>query len=436
MTAFDGLLLTTFPPVAIMIILGICCPKKHFDRETRYVIWFLIAVFLFMIAWRIPFVTDRRYVLPVIVPSIPLAILFFKFLYDKWHQTGKWLCGVVLLIIAISGTAKAMRFQEPKPYLADIPAIIHEEIQSRQLQQVYVMILGNIGGYLQFSDAATVNQIMAYDDFSSKEIREHMFFQVDCYFTPCNLLLEHPIMYIVIASNESADNFIKIWQDRYGYTPELCYEFTRPKDKEKIQMFHLESPYKSAYKTNNERMELYKKFNLLPNPDFSQKKKIPADAPVFKKLHLLNIKLGPPQDATFVPEGWDLYVPTLKKDANVHLEYTEEGKLSLSGKNTITVIQVDSPLVGGNIYQLSGCITVKETTYFTINVRHNIEGKWKISRVYTMGLGMSQKPGRYEFSSLIDLSNEEGIWRIDFGLNTGRVELESLFLVNQTVFNN
>ena len=129
MITFDGLLLTTFLPVAIIMLLGLCCLKKSISRPSRYILFFLAAIFFFMITWRIALVTDRRYVLPIIVPGIPLAILFLKTLSDKWSYKGKWLCGILLLIIAISGSAKAMRFQEAKPYLTDIPALIHKEIQ-------------------------------------------------------------------------------------------------------------------------------------------------------------------------------------------------------------------------------------------------------------------------------------------------------------------
>ena len=434
MITFDGFILSAFTPVAVMMLLGICSLRKCFNQQSQYCLYFLAVIFLFMMVWRIPFVIDRRYVLPVIVPGIPLAVLFLKTLSGKWRKTGKWLCGLLLLIIAVAGTAKAMRFQEPKPYLTDIPAIVNKEIQERHWPQVYVMVLSNVGGCLPFTDAVTSTPSSTPYDFSSEKDCENIFKQIDLYFNPYNLLLQYPAVYILISSELPYGDFVKIWQDKYGQTPELRYEFIRPKNQnEKIQLFRIDSPYKSAYKTRKEQLTLYQKFNLLPNPDFSQRQKLPAGSPVLKELTAWGINLGTPPAATFIPSGWELDITSIKENANVHMKYTEQNRLSLAGQDsTITLIQTDALLAGGKVYQLCGSIIIKETPYFMINVQRAFGSPRNLTRLCTI----NRSPGRYEFSCLVDLSNKEGVWRLDIGQAAGEIEIEYLYLVEQAVFDN
>lgn len=432
MTAIDGFILTMFPPVAIMTMLGSFFVFWKYPHEKQQSLpYFLVWVFLIMLCWRIPIVIDRRYMLPVIVPGILLAALFLRTLFHKWHYIGKWLCGVLLTAMAIAGTAKAMRFQEPKPYLVEIPTVVNEELQDYKWEQTYVMILGNIGGYLPFSDSVTSRQILVSSDFSAKDDHNQIFEQIDLYFKPNNLLLQYPAIYILITSYLPSEDFIRIWHSKYGHTPVLCYEFIRPKNKERIQLFRIESSYSSANKTNKERLASYKNFNLLPNPDFSQKTKLPPDAPVFAKLASLGIDLGIPAGETSFPDDWKLYMPSIKKEAQISFKYSERGNLSLSGQDTIVFIQDAQPLAGGKIYQLNGRIILKQKSYFFIDVQRK-GGKWSIFRIYTM----NSQPGRYEFSGLIDLSDKPGLWNINWGITGGDIELESLYLVDQAVFEN
>ena len=433
MTTFDGFILTAFPPVAVIIILGICCIKNSSCSSTRSALLFLIVMLLFMLAWRLPFVIDRRYVLPVIVPGIPIAVLFFKTLVDKWAHIGQWLCGILLLIIAVTGTAKAMRFQESKPYLKEIPAVVHKEMQEHNLEQACVVALSNIGGYLPFSDTVTYAQVPMPCVFSSEKNDNSIFNPIDLHFKPKDLLLQYPVIYLLLSSTSPPDAFIKKWEAKYGQVPVLRYEFIRPKKRdERIQLFRINSPYKSAYKPYQEQLELYKKFNLLPNPDFSQKQKLPTDSPVVEQLTSMGIELTTLGEELFVPYGWQLYMPSLKPNVHVYMQYTDQNKLSLTARDSIiTLIQTNAILEGGKKYQLRGCITIKDSAYFMINIQHAFPLQYR-SRLCTISMG----PGRYEFSNLIDLSQRKGFRIIDIELAAGKVEFEYLYLVDQAVFNN
>lgn len=431
MIAINGFLLTTFPPIAIMVLLGLYCLKKRLLQN--YILVFIAVIFLFMMIWRIPFVNGRRYVLPVVIPSIPIAVLFLKTLYHKRSFPGQWLCGIMLIIITVAGTAKAMRFQEPKPYLKAIPAIIHRETQTQNWQQVGVIILGNIGGYLQFTDNIISYPIMEQANFQVGINNRLMFRQIDKYLTPDNLLLHFPALYIILSSNIASDEFIETWQAQYGHTPKLCYDFTQSENRqETIKLFRIESPYISAYKNSQKQSEIYEKFNLLNNPDFSQKQKLPVDSPILNKLTSLGIDLTESDEEIFIPNGWQLYMPSLKENAHVSMKYSDSGRLCLTAQNnTIALLQTNLPLNGGKIYQLHGCITIKRKAYFIIDVQRTAGGKWDMHRVCTL----EQPPGKHEFYGLIDLSNEDGIWNIDLGITNGEIELDYLYLVNQTVFN-
>lgn len=433
MTAINGFLLTTFPPVAIMVLLGLYCLKNHLLRNTHYILVFIAVIFLFMMMWRIPLVNGRRYLLPVVVPSIPIAVLFLKTLYHKRSFTGQWLCGIILIITAAAGTAKAMRFQEPKPYLKAIPAIIHEETQAQNWQQAGVIILGNIGGYLPFSDNITSYPIMEQAYFQEGMNNQLMFRQIEKYLTPDNLLLYFPALYIILASDTTSDEFIKTWQAQYGHTPKLCYDFKKSENRqETIKLFRIESPYLSAYENSRKQSELYRKFNLLNNPDFSQKQKLPASSPDLKKLTSLGINLTEPDEEIFIPNNWQLYMPAFKTNAHVSMKYSDSGRLCLTAQNnTIALLQSGLPLNGGKIYQLHGCITIKRKAYFIIDVQRTAGGKWDMRRVCTL----EQPPGKHEFYGLIDLSNEDGVWNIDLGITNGEIELDYLYIVDQTVFN-
>ena len=72
-----------------------------------------------------------------------------------------------------------------------------------------------------------------------------------------------------------------------------------------------------------------------------------------------------------------------------------------------------------------------ETSNFIINAKPRFGYLGQTYNHYHM---QEQKPGRYEFSSLMDLSDQEGQWLIEFRLLTGKMEIEYLYLVEQSVF--
>ena len=436
MIAFDGLVLTAFVPVAVMIFLGLGCLWKYRHAGRNDVLWFVTTVFLLMVLWRIPVVIDRRYMLAVIVPGTLLAVLFLKTLFRKFTPVGRWLCGVLLLATTIAGTAKAMRFQESKPYLIEIPDLIHEDIQRNHWENAYVLILGNGGGYFDFDESITIKQQKGNFKFQLESSNENeTFFESVDSLKLDYLLLRYPVIYILVVSYEPGDVFSEHWEKRYGQQLKLCYEFIRPKDRRRNQVFRMVSPYKSAYLTSAGRREVYRQGNLLPNPDFSRYQELDVDDPVLQVWTERGVQLGQKDGRILTPAKWKLVLGAWKKALGpIGMEYTGQRKLRLYSlcDNYVALRQVAQPFAGGKVYQLGGWAVPAQdlTLYFQLlQIR---EGKAP-AQVYTLPLHVSHD--RHEFTAVLDLSRSEGEYVLQLSFANGDIELENIYLVEQVTFN-
>ncbi len=432
MITISGYFLTAFVPIAVMSFLGFCCLWQYRHSEWNYRIFFLAAVFLFMISWRMPVVASHRYVLPVIVVGVLFAALFLKTLSGRIAPVGRWLCGILLLGTAIAGTAKAMRFQESKPYLTDMPAMIHQEIRQHQWNHALVLALGNLGGDFKFSDSVTLQYILKQQKFSSSECQEAFFESINCCEPEC-LLLRYPVLYILISSTEPGEDFSEKWQTRYGRAPEFCYEFVRPKDRMRYQMFRVVSPYYSARLTGEQRLGKLRQFNLLPNPDFSQMQNLSGESTEMRELTSRGMRRRKNSGPIHVPVGWNFDLESWRKDVwPAGLEYTDQRKLRLFGRGRVALLQTSKPFGGGEVYQLGGSLTVRKTSVFHVQTVQMQNGEMiSQSKVFAK----TMRPGVYEFAGLVDLSGWPGEWFVRFGLQYGDIELESIYLVEQSVFN-
>lgn len=430
MTALDGFLITAFPPVAVMIVLGGYCLCRYCNIKLNYVLFFILGFFLLVILWRLPLIKDRRYMLPVIIPGFLLAGLFLKTLLERYASIGKWCCGILLLIIAVSGTAKALRFQEEKPYLSEIPALISRDGKINQWDHVFVLIVGNVGGYSAFDNLVTVAQVQHSLSFRVPENRALIFNDIaDIQLE--NLLLRYPALYIFTTTDNPAEEFITLWTKQFSTLPkpELYYEFIRPKDQRRYQLFKICSPFSSAHFTETQRLDLLRKFNLLTNSDFSQKEPFP-DGYTLNGMGKSEIPLKDENDNNYTLAGWHLCITPWQNNPIVtRIETTP--RLNLAAQKTVVFLRQKNVCNGGDKYQVGGVVNVKQPTYFfvdAIKTKHN--GYVSSTRVINLLL----PPGKHEFSSIIDLLDWHGECDLQIGLYNGDIELENIYLVPESIF--
>lgn len=431
MVFLDGYFTTTFFPVAIYAFLGIAGMGTLRGSKCFREILLTALIFATAFLWRIPVVTSGRYMLPLVVPGLLLAVVFFKLLSRLQQNVGKYLCGVLLIGTAAAGAAKAMRFQEPKPYLTEIPALVSREMASAQNGCAIVLELGNLGGIFDFADSVRVWKHNLHLNFSDPDDQERFWSGIG-YFEPECKLLQYPVMYIIIRSLAPAENFVKNWHTRYGRVPELCYEYIRPKDQCRHQMFRIRSPFPSASLEAGRRQAIFEKFNVLSNPDFSRRKAVPEESPDIKELLSRGIQLQVQADEIQMPEGWRFDLDSWKETAvPAGLGYAADGALRMFGKAHVGLVQNAKRLSGGRDYQLSGTLTANTLSIFQIQAQQMVNGRVSgRSKVFAEVF----PPGRHEFSGLVKLADKPGEWQLRIGLYYGDIELEKLWLIEQSAF--
>lgn len=429
MTAISGFWDILFPPVAIGVVLGLLCLKKFRQAEWFYPALFVTVVFAFAFLWRLLIIDSKRYALPLLVPGVLLAAVFFKFLHSQKRVPGRYLCGILMLAIIIAGIAKAMRFQEPKPYLREIPLTIKNDMETHGFAgQGSVIILGNVGGYLAFDGTIPVFPISGGMKFSATEERERLLKSLDGIDLHA-ILLQQPVTYIIVASDVEGSVVAESFSRRYQLPFELCYEFKRDKDGSRRQAFRVLSPYASSRLPVTVRNKIYKTANLLYNSDFQSHgirqsdERCQTDTPVSQ---------SDTAEKLSIPAGWNIRQTSRTMNLTPGMiECTASGRLRLQSTQILALYQSKNNYPGAKRYQIFAKARVPKTTYFFIDARQKSEAGFKqIQRVVSRTLA----PGDHEIHAFLDLSSFPGEWVFEFGIVNGELEIETLSLVDEKVF--
>ena len=334
-----------------------------------------------------------------------------------------------MLALVVAGIAKAMRFQEPKPYLKQIPLVIKSDMEKNGfLGRGGVIILGSVGGSFFFDRLIPVTLLDYKLSFDSAQERERLLKSFDALNLPA-LLLRQPVMYIVTTSHDDGKVIAEWFSERYQLPFALCYEFKRPKDGTRTQAFRVVSPYASGKLPTAVRDSIYQTANLLYNPDFrirgtrTLREPHRADAPDSG---------DDVSEALAIPAGWRVKpssrTPKLSPDM---IQYTANGTLRLQCAQVLSLYQSENDYPGGKRYQVFARVRVPKTTYFFLDAsRQSGAGFKQIQRVVSRTLA----PGDHEIHALLDLSSWRGNWIFEFGIVNGELEVEKLSLVDEKVF--
>ncbi|MDD3022156.1 MAG: hypothetical protein PHX61_14435 [Alphaproteobacteria bacterium] len=431
MIVLKGFFGTQFLPVAIAVLLGIYCLwRERHSRQNRPLL-FIAAIFGVMIIWRLPVVISPRYVLPVIVPGLLLAVLFMENLAHWNRPVGKYLCGLLLVGIAVSGTIKALRFQESKPYLTEIPKMLQQEMKANKWNHALALILGNFGGYIALPEGMAEKKISGIPRFTGNSNQEDFFQQID-FLNPDYLLLRYPVLYLFVSSQVPGEIFAEHWKARYGQTAQQCCEFIRSKDQRRYQVFRVDSPYPSGYLDEAQRLSIYKRFNLLPNPDFSEREELSTNSLLFQEISDRGATLGSINGHVYIPVAWQLEDSLWGKCLGdpEGLEYTKRQKLRIFSNGPVAIRQASQPFTGGKIYQLGGWAVARKKSSLYIRI---IQMSNKKPQKETVLFEEVMQPGRHEFSGLVDMSDWPGEWIVRLCIS-GDLELENLYLVDPSIF--
>ncbi len=393
-------------PLLICALLGFAAVWKARKQEFYYPVLFVATLGLLSYLWRLPVALSTRHLLPLMVPVILLATLFFQTAWSARWRIAKSTCAIIFLIVIISGAGKAIRPQVAKPYLRELPiALTRDAEKFGGAGKTYVITLGNMGGDLLFDER--IIDVSINDSRSFDRNREAFFQSLDAQrLRP--LLLQRPVVYLVVRSVEPDNVVADRFRKRYDLPFELCYQ---ARDRKKgVYLYRIPSPYASGKISAEARNRGYDQFNLLSNHDF-QIRENAGSAPF--------------------PAEWRAELNgRCPKILPGMIGYADSGNLRLKTPESVFLYQ-DRALPGNRKYQLRARVVVRESAYFFIDVkRRHPAGLKLIRRVVSQTL----YPGKHELLEIFALTENEDPWIWEFGIVGGELEVESLSLVDAAGF--
>ena len=304
MIFINGFFLVNFIPFGILVLAGIILffSRKFKNEKWHYPLLFIITVIVFISLLRISVIIDRRYAMPVIVPGIVISVFAIMLLPGILRRFKiKYADAIVRLAVAITlltCTAKAMRFQESKPYLYKLSEAIQNDCDKNNVNKAVILIFGNPGGKLDFSpkiDVIKVKSLRARDRFINIE---HQLATLG----PEYLKISYQMVYLLCVGPESG-NFAADWDNKYHDKPELVYEYIRTKDQTALRLYRLNSTYPSAWLSPDKLEKILVNYNILKNGDFKKQYRIPREDSSADVLESSGV--SPSEDGNiYFPEGW------------------------------------------------------------------------------------------------------------------------------------
>jgi hypothetical protein len=312
MKFLDGFLLVNFIPFAVLAILGLILffIKTRQTEKYYYPLLFIIVILCVVSLIRFPFADiARRYTMPLLVPGIIISTLTLMLLPSLLKQFkipyGKAIIRTALAIVLIICVAKALRVQEQKPYLRDIAEVIEADCKKNNVPKAALLIFGNPGGHIDVDDNVTKIEVPKKnptDKFTDAN------YQLSELTGSLDLdVLKNQYAHIYMLCIEATDeNFLSSVQNKYGFSPELFFEYTRQKDSSAYRIYRLRSTLKSAWLSNNElHVTTIKNNDLLNNEILIDKYQVSKDCSELHKLRERGIIINDGRDI-FLPLSWKI----------------------------------------------------------------------------------------------------------------------------------
>lgn len=314
MSFINGFFMINFLPLGILVLVGFIFffSGKFKIEKWRYPLLFIFLVLAAVSAWRIPIIYDRRYAMPVLVPSIVIGVFTLMLLPEILKRfkvpCDKAITRAAIAILLIACVAKTMRVQESKDYLHDIPALIKQDCQKNNVKRnVGLLVFCDPGGNFKLEnnvDVINVSNKKLNDRFVDEK---YQFSLLQGSLSPDTLKMQYPHLYMFIIEPDGS-RFSKTYSEEYPDKPELIYEYTRAKDQACYRLFRITSAYKSAWLNPDEfEYMLLSKKNLLINEDLKNKYPLLPESKIARILHDRRISFQN-REAVCIPDGWTVDV--------------------------------------------------------------------------------------------------------------------------------
>jgi len=442
MTFLSGFFMVNFLPWGLIALSGIVLffSGNYKQKKWYYPLLFIVIVLTVISFWRIPVAgISRRYVMPTLVPGIVICtfvLMLLPKIFGKFKVPYANAVTVVMIaVLLIACAAKALRTQEKKEYLYDIPEAISLDCQKNNINKnVVLLVFGNPGGRLELNDNVDVINIenrhfndrladVAYqfaflgritpDETTNPDVLKIRY--------PDILKIRYPYLYILSVENQ-AGSLSNAWDKKYRDKLALLYEYIRPKDQIAYRLYRLRSSYLSAWLSTDEFEKILRANNVLPNGDFKKKLRVPPDGSIAQVLRKCGVV--PAGDSEFyLPEGWMIDPAhgwkAACKPVSIKLPGDLTDALNIQSKDWVTLHTMDT--LDGN-----------KTYLFAIDASAGPEGGKLslVSYVYTSDMKYVKTTGYHDIS----LSNQHRRQLIPFRLeNCEKFRLSLLFSGNVNV---
>ena len=428
MTFLSGFFLVNFLPAGLIVLAGVLLFfKGNYRRKKWYYPLLLIVIVLGVISlWRIPLLIDRRYAMPTMVPGIVIIAFAFmilpgilnKFKVPYANAITKILIVVLLTVCAV----KAMRVQENKDYLHDIPEAIKLDCQKNNINgRVVLLVFGNTGGYLEpDNNVRTINVDNRHLNDRFADV-EYQFTQLETAdLNPDGLKIQYSHLYL-LCTEQKEDSFCAAWKKKFTDTPELIFEYINRKQTA-YRLYRVKSPYTGMATDESERM-LANKNSLFKNGDLKKKYRISPENDAAKILRDRGINLFE-NGEVYLPEGWIInpYHSWTANCSPVSIKFTEgdTNALNVQSKDWISIYSDD----------MLGC-----NKFYLLAVQANSETQGRIN-LYAYTYTETAKFIRTILLKEIPLANKKNKYLIYFQLkDCKKIRLALAFSGNVTIDN-
>ncbi len=441
MKLINGFFLVNFIPFGIIILIGFILffRGKYFREVWRSPLLFIFITLVTISAWRIPIIISRRYAMPTLVPGIVICTYVVLILPDILKKLrvkhGRGIVRILVMVSLIACVAKAMRFQESKPYINKLPKVLRKDCLKNNIKNTVLLILGKPGGNLYFDKEIKVinvknkylNDHCANIEFQLKQLDNKINYEKYKY--------QYPYLYLLCIEKKTS-RFCSVWEKKYHQKPQLLYEYIRNKDKVAHRLYRITSKYKSAWMKPGELEELFSRNNILRNGTFSKKIKVLPNYPEVKILKERGIDLIHVTNS-YLPMGWTINSNAGWQrecsPAQIRLMPSEEDnykfQLKMSCNSTISLFS-NTIFKGRQKYWIMLKFHGKPNSLIRIFLF-----KYSKNKLIKIECLTRINPNQQKQQQIIafDLNHLDGYARMGLYLASGSVYIENIFVVPSSV---
>lgn len=410
MIFISGFFLVNFIPFALMAIAGIVLFFWRGDKSAKYyypLLLIIIALVLISI-YRMPVSFVRRYAMPTLVPGIIISVFMLTILPDilKYYRVRyvNVIIRISIVILLFSCVFKAMREQEQKPHLQEIPEVLNAEKLKYKYPQVPLLVFGNPGGRLSIDASIKVIDIPnrhITDKFTDPE------YQLEILNSVLNietLKIQYPYFYLLVIE-KNPETAARAWENKYDEKLDLIYEYIQSRNQIAYRLYKSVSEYESErIQQDKSASILASEKNLLKNGDLSKKYQL---SPANKNIEVLRnrgIDLFR-DEKIYLPEGWSInpshgWAPNCSP---VSIKFNAgTNSLNVQSKDIVSIYS-DDTFDSNKTYLISISADSESQGYLRLFAYTYIASGKYLQTVSLKGIALSNQ--KIEYISLVKLKN-------------------------------